>query len=230
LLSATPALAQLSIERLWVDFGPGDQPRADLVLVNQSKDRYYITVAPKEVKSPGEPTEAKVVEGDPETLGLIVTPNRLVLEPGGSRSIRFVSLNHDLKRDRIYRVLVSPQVGEIVAPQATGTDHALAIKILTAYEVLVTVRPDHPVATVKAERDATGLVLTNTGNSNALLFDGRDCARSAGNVVSDKSCTKIPSRRLYSENMWRVPLNKPDDKVSFSVKISEDKDPQVQVF
>ena len=50
---SVPAYAQLAIDRLWVDFEPGAQPRADVVIRNESADSYYISVSTVEVADPG---------------------------------------------------------------------------------------------------------------------------------------------------------------------------------
>ncbi|RYG79680.1 MAG: hypothetical protein EON59_15855, partial [Alphaproteobacteria bacterium] len=47
------ASAQLAIDRLWVDFEPGAASRSDLVIRNESADRYFITISPVEVLSAG---------------------------------------------------------------------------------------------------------------------------------------------------------------------------------
>ncbi len=46
------AHAQLVVDRMIVDFSPGEPARQDILLQNKSKDRYYITVTPAEVVKP----------------------------------------------------------------------------------------------------------------------------------------------------------------------------------
>src|SRR3546814_2712942 len=112
-LGVAPAHAQLSVDRLWVDFEPGASRRADVVVRNESPDRYYITITAAEIIQPGTKEEKRVETTDPEVLGLWVTPNRLVIDPGGMRSVRVVSLDVQLTNDRFYRVKTTPQVGDI---------------------------------------------------------------------------------------------------------------------
>jgi len=221
----TPAAAQLVVDRLVVDIVPGAPPREDILLQNQSKDRYYITVSPTEILNPGADTPTKVTKTNPEDLGLLVTPNRLILDPGASRSIRIVSLNGPLDADRIYRILIAPQVGAL-RPGATpeGT-RAVALKILTAYEALVIVRPRRPEAHVVAVRTAEGLVLKNVGNTNALLFDGTACeANPAGG--GRPHCAVLPSHRMYAGSEWKVPLPHPSDVAAFQYQVSQSQDPR----
>jgi hypothetical protein len=216
------AHAQLLVDRLIVDFEPGEPARQDILVQNQSKDRYYITVTPAEVIKPGDDDSKEVIKTNPEELGLLVTPNRMVLDPGTSRSIRVVSLNGPLTSDRIYRVLIEPQIGDM--PTEAGTDRTVALKILTAYEALVIARPPRPNPSLVAERTATGLVLKNTGNSNTLLYDGVDCP-AAPPAGAKSVCTKIGAHRMYVGNAWHVPLAHPTDQVTFQAQMSESGDP-----
>ena len=225
---SSAAHAQLIVDRLIVDFMPGDPAREDILLQNQSKDRYYITITPAEVVKPGQPGSTEVTKTNPEDLGLLVTPNRLILEPGSSRSIRVVSLNGALTTDRIYRVLIEPQIGAI-ADQA-GNDRTVALKILTAYEALVIVRPSKPEPHLVPSRTAAGLSLQNTGNSNTLVYDGLACpaaeAATGTAAAAKPACVKIPAHRMYAGNTWQVPLPHPTDKVTFVVQTGEAEDPQ----
>ncbi|MFC3307626.1 hypothetical protein [Blastomonas aquatica] len=101
-----------------------------MVIRNDSEDRYYVTVSVAEVIEPGMETEHRVSLADPEEAGLLVTPNRMVLDPGALRSVRLVSLNNDLTKDRIYRVLIAPQVGEIKVDPDADVETGIAIKML----------------------------------------------------------------------------------------------------
>lgn len=196
-----PARAQLAVDRLWVDFEPKATPRADVIVRNESKDRYYVTVTPSEIINPGTDKEQRVDEADPEKLGLLVTPNRLILDPGAIRSIRIVSLNADLKSDRIYRVKISPEVGEIDTP-AAGNNHAVAIKILAAYDVLVTARPRDAKAQLVTTRGSDSLVIRNDGNTNILLFDGQLCSPAADGKTP--SCEGVGAHRIYPGASWNL--------------------------
>ena len=229
LLSAGSADAQLSINRLWLDFEPGSAPRSDLVIRNDSSDRYYITVQPYEITAPGTPAEARVTMADPDQLGLLVTPNRLILEPGASRSIRVVSLNEELTQDRIYRVLITPQVGNIAAGERAPDDSELAIKVLAAYDVLVVARPRQIEPQLEVNRAAQQVVIRNTGNSNVLLFDGRACPTEDA-AENDPACRQLPSTRLYPGADITIPLEQPTDRVIFRERRTLSSQPVVTRF
>lgn len=240
---STPATAQLAIDRLWVDMNAGSVPRSDLVVRNESTDKYYITITASEILNPGTTEEKRQLGSNPEELGLLVTPGRMILEPGQMRAIRVVSLNNNLERDRVYRVNVTPQIGEVSATSTATENRGLALKLLAAFDVLVTVRPAENDVSLAVRRDGNFLALSNMGNSNVLLLDGMVCP-AAGAVLSQSTqdyiraqdreaharqveqakesteevppmsdrefvvdaCIGLPGRRLYSGNVWRLPV------------------------
>jgi prepilin-type processing-associated H-X9-DG protein len=226
---AAPATAQLSINRLWVDLEPGQSPRSDLVIRNDSADRYYISVQTYEVTDPGTPQEDRRQIADPEALGLLVTPNRLILEPGATRSIRVVSLNTNLTQDRIYRVLIRPEVGTIRTDAAPTDERDVAIKLLAAYDVLVVARPPRANARITSRREADRIVISNSGNTNALLFDGHVCPQGISDP-DDTRCHSLPATRVYAGGSFEVPLQNAGDVVIFRERETVGSDPHTVQF
>ncbi|HUD92112.1 hypothetical protein [Sphingobium sp.] len=224
-----PAHAQLSVDRLWVDFEPGAAHRSDIVIRNESPDRYYITVTPSEITSPGTDQEARVEQADPEALGLLVTPNRLVVDPGGMRSIRVVALDETVTTDRIYRVKITPQVGELKSTVGES-GKGIAIKVLAAYDILVTARPARAKPELTVTRENGELVIRNVGNSNTLLYEGRACTgdtvpKAEGTAIPD-GCTDLGARRIYPGNEWKLPLPTAQAKVRFKQRSLASSDPK----
>jgi P pilus assembly chaperone PapD len=208
---ATPASAQLVVDKLWVDLDTTSTGRSDVVLKNESADRYYVSVAAVEMVRPGSADEERVVRSNPEELGLLVSPSRLVLDPGTTRAIRIVSINPELAVERIYRIRVTPEVGEVQAGEAAAEERGISLKVLTAYDLLIVARPANPEARLVAARGEGELVLTNQGNTNTLLLDGKACVA----APEGERCEVLPDRRLYAGGEWRIPLPAPGAKVSF---------------
>lgn len=206
------AQGNLSIDKLWVEFPPEGGGRADVLIRNDSKDRYFVTITTAEIENPGTDKENRLSRPDPEEAGLLVTPNRLILDPGVMRAIRLVSLNEAPAKDRIYRVLVSPEVAKDGAPAAEEGDASLRIKMLAAYDVLVVVRPQDGKADLKAERFADKIVLTNKGNTNVLLAEAALCPVEATQIDS-AGCQEQNSIRLYVDQSATFPISKPDEKL-----------------
>lgn len=188
-----PAAADMALDKVVVQFGAGGMQRDDIEVLNAGGELLYLVVEPREVLEPGGEGEQRVERRDPEELGLLVSPNRLVIEPGARRVVRLSLLRPPSERDRIWRVAFRPVVGETAA-------ETTALRVLTAYNVLVMAYPPAPQAELVAERSGQRLALENRGNSNALLFDGRQCD------AAGQNCRELPTRRLYAGNRWELEL------------------------
>ncbi|MEG8040169.1 hypothetical protein QP166_12750 [Sphingomonas sp. LR60] len=123
--------------------------------------------------------------------GLLVTPQRIILQPGERRTVRIAAIGARRANDRVYRVTIKPVAGPV-------SSSVSAIKLLVGYDVLVIQRPATPAARIVGDRGAETLMLRNDGNTNAELYDGKLC------VGSD--CHAIPSKRLYAGQSWSQPI------------------------
>jgi P pilus assembly chaperone PapD len=203
-LPIAPACAGLSVTPVIVDFAPGIAPRGDIDLFNDGTERLYVVVEPSLIERPGTSAEQRTLNPDPQALGLLATPNRLILEPGQHKYVRVALLLDAGSEDRIYRVTIKPVAGAVEA-NTTG------LKILVGFDILVIQRPANPSAQVTAVRSAASLVFHNSGNTNAELFNGTQCA-------GDNQCTKLPSHRLYGGTSWEVSVTG-SLPVEYTVKI-----------
>lgn len=183
-----PASAELTVSQLIVEFVPS-ATTTDIEIANNSSERSYISVEPREILSPGLANERPFVSPDPAALGLIASPARMVLEPRQSRTIRLAAISSELLRERVYRVTVKPVVGDVTSDES-------GLKLLVGYDLLVLVRPAKPVVALVAKRDQNGLTLTNNGNASVELSDGKQCDKSGA------PCQPLPSKRLYAGASW----------------------------
>lgn len=191
-LVAAPARADLILSELIVELQPGGAVRRDVEIWNDSTERSYVAVQPREILNAGLPGQSDRRDPDPEKLGLLVTPARLVLEPGQRRLVRIASISADPVREHVYRVTVAP-VGGKVAGEENG------LKVLVGYDVLVLVRPARSEPRVRADRTGRQLTFTNAGNVSVELVEGRQCAGVG-------SCRELPGKRLYPGAVWTVEL------------------------
>lgn len=199
-----PACAQLVLSEVIVDFLPGKPPRADIEAWNNTEERMYVVAEPSEIFSPGLPGESRAQEPDPEKLGLLVSPARMILEPGQHKLIRIAAISDRRQADRTYRVTVKPVAGEL-APEES------ALKILVGYDLLVVLRPEALRPQVEGVRSGRTITFRNTGNTNVELIDGRQCD-SGG-----KACKDLAARRLYPGASWTQPVSY-DTAVEYSLK------------
>lgn len=192
-LPSSPAGAQIALSQVIVDFQTGKDPRQDVEVWNKATDRAYVAVEPAEIVNPGTPSETRRSDPDPEKLGLLVSPARMILEGGERKLLRIAEIGAPADRERVYRVTVKPVVGPVTSAQS-------GLKVLVGYDMLVLVRPTHPRPNVTFSRSADSGTFRNDGNVSVELFDGRQCD------VSEKTCTELPGKRLYAGAQWTVPL------------------------
>lgn len=193
LLVGAPARAELVLSDLIVELKPGKQVRRDVEVWNDSPERAFISVEPREVLEPGRPGQSVRQDPDPEKLGLLVSPQKMVLEPGQRKLVRIASLITDEGRERVYRVMVKPVVAGVQSEDS-------GLKIVVGYDVLVLVRPAEVRADVAASRTGRKLTFRNIGNVSVEVVEGRQCAK------GQTQCSALPGKRLYPGASWSVDL------------------------
>lgn len=193
LLPGTSARAEMVLSQVIVDMTP-DKPRHDDIEVwNDGPERMYVLAEPAQILAPGTSAERRVTNPDPAVTGLLVTPQRMVLEPGQRRIVRVASLLPRDASERIYRVTIKPVAGPVSAASS-------ALKVLVGYDVLVLVRPTRITGEVTGQRAGRRLTLRNQSNTAQELYDGRQC-NAAG-----RDCRDLPARRLYAGSEMTVDL------------------------
>jgi P pilus assembly chaperone PapD len=220
LLTASNAFAGIGLSQAIVDFSDPRMQRQDIWIINDGPKRAYVAIDPAEIVNPGLSDERRVTEPDPEKRGLLVSPTRIVLEPNQRRMVRLVVIG-DRESERIYRVKIHPVEAPVERNenQETPKKSGVGIKVLTGYDALVIVRPLDPAAKVTARREGRDLVFKNTGNTNALLFNGTQCN------ASGKDCKNLPAMRLYAgaSNTITTPYRTP---VSYEVMAGKERHKQ----
>jgi P pilus assembly chaperone PapD len=181
------------LSQVIVDLVPGKPPREDIEVWNDSEERIYVQAEPFEIRAPGTPEEQRVPAVDPELSGILVSPQRLVLEPGERRLVRIAAVGGPSPTDRIYRVAIRPVAGPIAAERS-------ALKVLVGYDTLVLVRPARTESNLEVTRTGRKLLLHNAGNTAEELFEGRQCDSDG------KECRALPAKRLYAGATWEQEL------------------------
>ena len=189
---SSAARAELVLSQLVVELNADRKLRDDIEIWNNSPERVYVAAEPSEIIHPGQLTEARRQEADPEKRGLLVSPARMILEPGQRKLVRVAALSPDRLRERVYRVTIRPVAGAL-SPEQSG------LKILVGYDVLVLVRPADPRPKLVGKRAGNILTFRNEGNSSIELVDGRQCE--AGG-----ECVELPGKRLYAGAEWSQQL------------------------
>lgn len=184
------------VSNVILHFEPGETTRQDIEIENTGDETMYVEVRPHRVLNPGTENEQREFIADPRESGLLVTPNRLVLPPHGRKLLRFVNLKPGSNSERVYRVAVTPVVGELEA-RASG------LKILIGYEVLVLAQPSQPEPKLIGNRRGQQMLFRNDGNTNIFLREGRQCP---SDDAAEVDCAVLGAKRLYPGNEWQLDL------------------------
>lgn len=217
MLISTVSEADMVLNKSIIYFEPDSPTREDLEIQNSGSDPLYIQVTPKVVKKPGTEEQSREIFDNPKEAGLLVSPNKLIVPPNGRKLLRFVNLNPRPDEEKVYRVSITPVVGDLTAKN-TG------VKIMIGYEVLVIVHPKNGFIDLAHQRNKRMLSLANNGTQNVLLRKGTQCPP---DVVDESECHQLPGKRLYPGNTWSVDLES-DQPVKYFM--SRGKEHSVQVF
>lgn len=195
-LFPTASLADMILNNSIIHFEPGKPSRQDIMVENSADEPLYIKVTPYSILNPGTEQQNREKIINPKESGLLVSPNKLVVPPGGRKLIRFVNLNPRGDKESVYRVTIEPVTGELVGKE-TG------LKLLIGYEVLVLAQPVKLNPRLVAKRAGKTLSLSNQGNTNIYLMQGKQCP---GENTAAEDCTTLRDKRLYPGNKWTVSL------------------------
>jgi len=213
--------AGISLSQAIVHFEDGGKRSEDIEIYNQGNETVYVRVEPSIIENPGLENETRKTYRDPRQAGLLVTPQRMVIPAGTRKILRLVRLDNLnpssnnstekeqaqkelVQKDKVYRVLVKPEVGDVSAEQT-------AVKVIVAYEVLVLSQPVDPKINLQHEFEGQTLKLSNTGNTNLLLQKGFQCPPGQSQDDPENACIELAGKRLYSNAQWQIelPFNTP---------------------
>lgn len=214
LMLLTPLVqASMVLDRSILVFAAGDAPRQDVTITNPDPETMFVEVEVLEVRHPGTDKEERLVVRNPEEIGFIATPTRLVLPSGASRIIRLVNLAGHGDTERVYRVNVKPVAAPEEETPAGDKEKRMSIKILIAYQLLIFVDPQQRNVLVEGRRDGNRLYLANKGNVNSYLYDGRQCKEGEPQA----QCATLQAVRLYPGNEKVLTLPR-DQAIEFQVE------------
>lgn len=201
--------AAMVIDRAVITFSAGDSPRQDVLISNPDEDPLFIDVEVLTVTHPGTGVEERTVVKDPESIGLIATPRRLMIPPGGQRVVRLVNLNGHGDKERVYRVNLNPVSGPVESEQ-------MGVRVMVGYQLLVFVEPRQVNVKLEGEREGRELSLFNAGNVNVRVHHGEQCPPEP----TTGECREINGKRLYPGNslVLELPWDAP---VSFSISAAD---------
>lgn len=201
---APPAQAGIALSKVIVDLSADAPPRDDIEITNTGEERAYIVAEPAIIQAPGTAREKRVESSDPTVTGLLVTPQKLVLEPRESKLVRVALVAPRDTTERVFRLTIKPVAGAIQAEQT-------ALKVFVGYDVLVIARPSRTTGEITATRAGGTIAFHNGSNASVEMSDGQQCD------AAGKDCTNLPAMRLYAGADWSVPIHR-DTPVTFRIQ------------
>ena len=204
-LLAPTVHAGVVLNRAIVIFDDTNQTRQDVIVSNDSgSDRLFVSVEPFLVMKPGTEERELVPLSIDEDAGLLVTPNKLLIEPSGSAIVRMLNMAEPGANEVYYRVNFTPMLKPIEFEPQEGDEldeTRMQVSIALAYQALVIVPPLEPKPLPTFARTGKTLVFTNPGNSFYLLRDGQQCSPD-----DPDDCLDLTSKRVYPGNEYVVEL------------------------
>lgn len=199
-VASTPLQAAMNLDRSIITFDPDEPGRTDVTVSNVGTDPLYVETEIIEVSAPGTSDESRTPVTPGEGMPLLVSPDKLIIQPGRKKLLRIVNLAGHSAQERVFRVNVKP-----VAPPATA--ERSGIRMFVGYQLLILIDPSEPVPNLHAVREAGRVRFENRGNVNVLLHSGRQCPQvDSENTSVDGDCSELIGTRLYPGNQWSVEL------------------------
>lgn len=166
----TPAMANIVVNPPVTVITLDGEARTDLTVNNAGSARIFVEVEPARIDAPGTDGETRFTSPNPADIGLLVAPQRLIIEPGASRIVRVAVLNTDATEETAYRVLFRQVTGGL-----EGEEEGVGVSVLISYDALVLARPKNGDADLAVTREAGGTRIRNQGTASALLYEGQAC-------------------------------------------------------
>ena len=201
-IPAMPAHANLMLDKVIVDLEASQLPRDDIELLNEGSERMYVLVEPFLIRNPDTKNEERILQGVGDPSKLLVSPRRLVLDPGERRLVRLAVIGDRSTEEQVFRVRIRPVVGDVEA-ETSG------LQVLVGYDTLVIVRPHTIVGDLAVTRDSDHITVVNRSNASQEFYEGQICK-------SDGSqCADLSPNRLYAGEVWQIDADE-NAKVSYT--------------
>lgn len=173
-------------------------------IYSKSTDTQYIKIYAKRITNPGTREESEVDVANWKD-GMVVTPGRLILPAGSSKSVRLTQVKTPATEEvyRVYFESVKPEKKEYITEnKSLKTD--LSVNII--YAALVRALPENPKVHVNASvSPEKNIVINNAGNIRVGVKDIYFCRiATVGNDCVKKSYNK----NIYPGNMFDTIVNK----------------------
>lgn len=167
----------------------GDHRSGDFSVINQDPQKIaYVAITVNQAQKPDTPQTKAAPLNDPRKTGLLISPAKLALPPGGTRTVRVSLMRPPQEHEQRYMLTVAPQEGELTMVKSnSGEDIRAAVHMIVAYGVQIVVPPIHTNTKLLLTRSGREITATNQGNTIITLHGSQQCA-------SPNQCEKFEGR------------------------------------
>ena len=217
-----PATANMVVYPMNSTIGAEQDGIGQIQLHSKSDKVQYIKVSVTQIQRPGTPDEHESPLSPADALGIVVSPQRTVLAPGASRTVRIIAQSMPTE-ETVYRVYFEPVgapdlVDEDVLEQS-GVQPKVGVNLV--WGALVRLLPDERRTSIKLQ--PKGNELRNDGTLRVGVLQVGRCTDMAG----EKDCIwNDVNRSLYPGNT--LPVSTPGSNGNVIVRFvtSDDRRPR----
>lgn len=202
LLLSTLVSANVMVYPMTVKINPESPSKNQFKIFSKSDKTQYLKVYVAQVIDPATPKEHETPISIMSGTGIVASPQRIILPPGGEHTVRLRSLSTPNK-ETAYRVYIEPVTAE---DSVDGKGGDANIDINVTWGVLVISPPKNPESNLSV--DIKSGKLENKGNIHTWVKDISLCS---GNTSDTCQKTKI-EKSIYPDLSMSLP------STSFTIK------------
>lgn len=220
--SSMPATANMVVYPMTSTIGAEQEGIGQIQLHSKSDKVQYIKVSVTRIQRPGTPDEHESPLSPADTQGIVVSPQRTVLAPGASRTVRIIAQAIP-SEETVYRVYFEP----VTAPadlameddNAPGMQPKIGVNLI--WGALVRLLPDERQMRVGLQQ--SGDALRNDGNVRIGVLQVGHCT----DTKNEKDCVwNDVNRSLYPGSTLPVPTSSANGNLLMRFVTSDDKRPR----
>jgi P pilus assembly chaperone PapD len=173
-----PVLGAIAVSPVILVFDE-DHRSQDFSVINQDPQKIaYVAITMQQAKKADASQPKTTLLNDPRKTGLLISPAKLALPPGGSRRVRVSLTRPPQEQEQRYMLAVTPQEGELTMLKSSSEEKDIrtAIHVIIAYGVQIIVPPINPHTKLSLTRNGREITATNQGNTVVVLHGKQQCA------------------------------------------------------
>lgn len=144
-------------------------------VTNKGTAKAYVLLSASKVINPDRSNAKLITNKNPKKLGLLVTPNKLILKPNQSRKVKVTSLVKNNDTDVVFRIngseVAMPKKGKSLEKGQTG----FVMDVGIGFTTTVIARPAKMQPKLDSKIVDGKLLLTNVGNTSFSMTNIRQC-------------------------------------------------------